>query len=339
MPKRVDDNVIAALMTEGLMITGSTDISELVEQIDEADEKQIVWVPLEHRIPAEKSNKMIKSANQDHYLYLDSSPVIKEAVELARDFAAMTGKKFILPKSYDIKHRVEMTNELARSTGMYAYFLIKSALHQREGEPPIGAYWVPSDNRARAFTWMRAFRGYEIYLDHQDQGNVVTLDKEFYGRRNMRVKSVRSQTDKRKKYGPFDITNMPITTKANTEQYVYWRLMEGTCHASPDKGYRGCEHSKRRHNLVMWTKQEIGAFYVAAVRLRETQELSEGVEIQVNPFPMSRSNYKEFVRKLREQAPVGRNGLNMTEMDRLIGARLMLSENYDHNCAHWTKST
>ncbi len=73
-------------------------------------------------------------------------------------------------------------------------------------------------------------------------------------------------------------------------------------------------------------------------RLKDKHELGPEVVLWINPFPIPKQGLAEYVRKLKEQAPIGRNGLGITEMDRLIGARLM-SGDYDRNCIHYIERT
>jgi len=181
---------------------------------------------------------------------------------------------------------------------------------------------------------MRAIRGYEFFLDEKEGSATIELDGEFYGK-NMAIKQAKAAKDKGTYR--FQLSYLPIFRRGERTLYSYWRKLEGTDYESPDKGYRGVAHDKTGSTPVFTTYHEIGAFFKCGIRLQRDHELGEGIEIWVNPFPIEKPAMAEYVRKLREQAFIGRNGLNMTEMERLIGARLMLQK-YDANFFHWSES-
>lgn len=336
VPRQINEDVLTTLTKEGLVSTGSSDVFELVKQIDDLQPDQAINVPLEHRVTKEESDWIVKGIYGGHYLNIDSSPVVRAALAEAEDFAGMAGLPFSLPPGYDSGAYNRVTDQLCESAGLFPYFLIKHAVGQRRGEPPIGFYWIPNDGRPRVVTWMRAIRGYEFYLDDIDEevpSAIILLDKEFYGK-NMVVKIAKARKDK--KVYTFQLSHLPIFRKGDREMYSYWRRFEGTDYESPDKAYRGVAHDKAAPNMVFTTYHEVGAFFKAGARLRKNHELGEGIEIQVNPIPIENKCMRGFVRKLREQAFIGRNGLNMTEMERIIGARLML-EGYDANFFNWSR--
>ena len=331
-PESVTDVVLANLIDEGLAFTASPDPFQAAQDVREAGER-VVILPLEHRIPSEKSNKMVKTVNPDNYLYIDSAPVLRQALRESMDFAAMANKEWGLPEGISIDDVRTLTDRVAQMTGIYPYFQIKSAVSQRQENPPIGFYWVPIDRRPRVITWMRAIKGQELYERYRREDFPLELDKEFYG--DTIKCTVPSHSDPDKVYD-FWWLDLPISPPGSKEQHSKWRRIEPTDN-NPDSGYRGLGHKRRTKKTVFLTAYSICGYIAAGVRLRETEELGPGMLIQVNPVPLMKKQGRELVRRLREQTIVGRRGLNMTEMDYMIGADT-LNNGYDHNFVNWTRS-
>lgn len=331
VPKKITDDTLAILIDEGLASTASPDPHVATRQAREAG-KRVVILPLEHRIPREKGDRIVKDVNPKNYLYLDSAPVIRDALRLSKDFAKLAKKRWGLPDGLSIDKVTRLTDQISEMSGMYPYFQIKAAVKNREGKPPLGFYWVARDGRPRVVTWMRSIKGNELFADYNAKRFSVELDKKFYGD-TIKV-TVQSQSKPRKEYDIW-LTYLPIFSSNDREQHSYWRKLESS-DRSPDAGYRGKAHKKRGVKSVLFTAYAICGYGAAAVRLRNNHESGFGREIQVNPFPIPTDNGKDLVRILREQTIIGKRGLNMTEMDRLIGADTM-NVGYDTNFANWTK--
>ncbi len=331
MPKKITDDVISVLIDEGLAFTADTDPYKAAKNIREADNK-IVVLPLEHRITREKSNQIIKDVNPENYLYVDSIPVIKDALILSKDFAKLAGKEWSLPKDVDVDKVTRLTDKIAEMSGMYPYFQVKAAFGNRKGNPPIGFYWVGNDGRPRVVTWMRSIRGHEHFADYRTGEFLLELDKKFYGK-TMKF-TAPSQSNPKKSYD-FWIKYLPIFSSGDRKQHSYWRKLSTTDN-NPDAGYRGKAHEKRETECIFFTVYAISGYDSAAVRLRKDHELGKDKEIQVNPFPQLTGKGKVLLKILREQTIIGKRGLNVTEMDYLIGADTV-NNNYDYNFVNWTR--
>jgi|ETNmetMinimDraft_2_1059921.scaffolds.fasta_scaffold12516_2 hypothetical protein len=330
MPKQLTDDVIARLIDEELAFTPSSNPYEAAHQLRNAGERVVV-LPLEHRIDRDKGNKIIKKVSPRHYLHLDSPNVIQDALVLARDHAEIEGTPWELPDGKSIADITRMSDKVAQAGGLYPYYQIKAATAQKRTDPPVGMYWVPGDGRPRVITWSRSIKGHELFSQYTQGNFEMELDKEFYGK-TMKV-TVPSQTKKDKIYD-YWILHIPAFGAKDKRQHSEWRKLDVNDRI-PDAGYRGQAHQQREAKSVFFTAYAICGYDESARRMRETHELGDGVEIRVNPFPFLTSEGKELLRILREQTIVGRQGLNMTEMDRLIGADTV-NRSYDRNFANWT---
>lgn len=332
-PKRITDDVLAALIDEGLSFTASSDPFEAVKQIRNVGQG-VVLLPLEYRIGPEMGNRIVKDICPTNYLNMDSVPVVREAVRLSRDFACMAKREWHLPSSMSTGSIERMTDQLAESTGMYPYFQQKAAVNLRSGNPPIGFYWTGNDKRVRATTWMRCINAHEYYQKHKKGQLYLELADKIYAH-SVEV-TVRSQSNPNRLY-KFFMLRLPIFEKTDRKLHSEWRKISVTGNV-PDEIWRGKMHLKRETENIFFGSYFIFAYDALADRLMRGHELGTGVEVQVNPFPILTPYGAELVRLLREQTIIGKRGLNMTEMDYLIGADTITnSKRYDGNFVNWRR--
>ncbi|MCF7862138.1 hypothetical protein K9M79_07920 [Candidatus Woesearchaeota archaeon] len=322
-PTAVTQEVIANLMYENLAFTTSTDPRVAAQQIRSAGEK-IAILPLEHRITYAHGNKIIKNISGQHYLNLDAAPVLRESVDLADRFAQMAGKEYSRPDEIRLNDRV------MEMTGMYPYFQQKAATNQRKGKPAIGFYWTPQDGRPRFTTWMRCIKGHTLYGMYVGKAFDMELEKKIYAD-TIRA-TVPSQTHPDKVYD-FWIKHLPIFEPDDRRQHSQWRWLETTDN-NPDSGYRAGAHKQRKRSPVLFTSYAVAAFDAIAVRIRHTKECDDR-KIMINPFPQLTPNGREILKRLRNQTLIINKPLNVTEMDRIIGADTDVN-GYDHNFTNWT---
>lgn len=337
IPKRVTKELLAILAEEGLTVAASPNPYDAAKQIREAGNR-IVILPLEHRITQEEGNRIVKAVNPQNYLYLDSARTIEAALELSKDYATKSGKKWSLPGGLKPGDISRLTDTVCEMSGMHPYFLIKADLDERgeDKNPAIGFYWIGgfgSDIRPRVVTWMRAINGHDFFREYREGRFPMKLDKAFYGGNNMKF-TVPSDSDKKRVYN-FWLTHLPIFTKDDRRKHSYWRKLE-TSDNNPDAGYKGLAQRNREPSSLFFTSYAISGYDAAADRLRKSHELGNGMEIQISPFPMLTKNGEELVRLLGEQTLIGNKPLSMTEKEPLIGADTK-NNGYGHNFFHWTK--
>ncbi len=330
LPTRISDDFLAEMVSQELAFTASSIPKIAAQQIRNAGERMVI-LPLEHRVARGQSDQLNKKIIPDNYLFLDSRATMPEAIGYAKQFAFIA-KKWNIANS-DVSRYASLSDRVAEQTGMYPYFLLKAAVRGRKGEnPPIGFYWRGNDGRPRATTWMRSIRGHELFRDHLKGDYVIELDKEFYGQ-NMEARVASKSEDKHHVIRWIDL---PIFTENDTRQYSAWRKIS-TVDSTPDSYYRGKAHDKSEPENIFFTAYAIAVYDACARRLKQDHEKGPSREVQVNPFPILTNEGARYVNMLRTQVIVGRRGLNMTEMDRMIGADT-IAHGYDHNFVNWTKN-
>jgi len=332
-PKMITDEVLAVLVHEGLAFTTSPDPFEAVKQIRNAG-KRVAILPLEHMKYRIISDIIVKDVYPENYLNMDSSPVVRRAIELSKNYAGVANKEWHLPKDVSIDR---MTDRLAESIGMYPYFLQRAAAELNIGQPPLGFYWTGNDKRVRFTTWMRCINGHENYLRFKKGEYLMTLPEILYAHSAQITVASQSRPGDENTY---TILRMPITSEKDEKQYSEWRKLSVVGDV-PDDIWRAKAHLKRDTENILISSCVITGYDGVADRLLRNHELGAGIEMQVNPFPMLTPYGAELVRLLREQTIVGKRGLNMTDMDFLIGADTVTRDygtsNYDNNFVNWRR--
>ncbi len=330
-PKAITDDVLAVLVHEGLAYTVSTDPFEAVKQIRKAG-KRIAILPLEHRKYKTLSDKVVKDVSPKNYLNMNSAPVVRRAVELSRQEADRVGREWAIPSGVSTS---TITDKLVKATGMYPYFLQRAAAELRIDNPPIGYYWTGNDNRVRFTTWMRCVNGHENYLKSIKGQYYLELPKTLYAESAEIIVGSQSRPGDKNK---FTMLRLPITSEENEKQYSEW-MRFSVVGDVPDDIWRAKVHKQRDTENILMSSCVVSAYDGVNRRLRDKHELGVGIEIQINPFPILTANGAELVKLLKEQTLVGKRGLNMTEMDYLIGAdtigRQANTSNYDNNFVNW----
>ncbi|MBD3164043.1 hypothetical protein GF323_02500 [Candidatus Woesearchaeota archaeon] len=319
--------MLANLIAEGLAFTASSDISLAAEQIREAEGKLVI-LPLEHRITSEMSNHIVKSFSDEHYLNLNSAPVIYRAVAISEDIAHYAGKKWNVPKSMC---RKSLTDKLCESAMIYPYFLQRAAMDERGYKPAIGFYWTGNDGRKRGTTWMRSARGHDFFrLYKKGEFSINMPDKIYAGQALVAVPSI-----SRKKEYEIVIQNLPIFENNDIRQHSQWKKLSSYGDNS-DAVWRGKMHKKSGYDPVFFSSYFIAVYDAAAEKIMRTHELGQDMEVRINPFPMLTVQGKKFFDYLQNNVIIGRKGLNLTEMDRLIGADTK-NNGYDFNFVNWRR--
>jgi hypothetical protein len=339
VPKRITPDFLARLVRADYAFTASRHPIGAAEDIRKADGR-IVILPLEFRVDKEESDRIVKSATPRNYLNLNSAPVVRDALELARQFAGWG--EHLAPSGFKVEDVKRLTDKIAEMSGMYPYFLIRAATERkREGvannrvNPPIGFYWTaPNDRRPHVVTWMRAIKGHELFAKYRAGEFPLELGKEIYAKT---IKAtVPSQSHKGKVYD-FWLVELPAYLPHDRKQHSGWRRLE-TSDNNPDAGFRGLAHRKRKGKSVFFTAYSIAAYDAIAVRIRETREMGARVDVQVNPFPLLTPKGRELVRTLRENTIVAGRGLNVSEMDGMIGIDTAGLNSFDYNFTNWTRT-
>ena len=315
IPEKVRDNTILDLMDQGL-VRRVDNYKDCVEAIDSLDGDKVVLFSSKFDITGHDSNYGIKSL--EYLVKIDSKSVLEE---IARDKNA--------PRT--------LTRDFAENHKIWPYTLIKTAMKDCEIEdPPIGPYWVGTDNHARAFTWLRAIEGAEMkVMKNKKLFNLEVIDNKPYGN-NVSV-GVASRSKDKKVY-EFSINRLPLSRKRDRRQYSSWIDLSHNS-SDPDARYRGDEHNKRVQPVNIFSASTIAAFYeiMGYVAMHPSWK-----QFRINPFPIPKDKAMiDYVDNLRLGSIILRKGghfdvLNKTSMDRLIGARI-IERGYDACFYHWGK--
>jgi len=320
LPKKINEKFILKLIDSGILIPVGSSYKGAVEFIDNLNfsDRSFALFPSKFKVSKEESDYGIKSL--EALVKIDSQQTLRH-----------------ISKGKDIPF--SLTKEFAEQHRIWPYTLIRQAIKYMDVEkPPVGFYWVGTDNHFRATTWIRAVAGAEMQVmkgKGDFKGEVI--DKRPYAR-NLKVR-VSSRTEEGEKY-EFTLTRLPMHKRGDIRQYSDW-INLGHDSADPDASYRGEEHERRKHPVCFWSASTIFSFYDAMSFVRQHPRW---MQFRINPFPIP-TNEKmiDFVDKLRLKSLIlnEENGklkleiLSKTVIDEVIGARTILS--YDNCWHHWGK--
>ncbi len=315
LPEKVRDRDVISLINKG-QVKLVEDYRQAVSLVDSLGDNEIALFSNRFYVTGEEANQGIKSL--EYLVKIDSRPVLEE----------VAGNEEV-PRM--------LTKEFTESYKIWPYTLIKTAMKCEEiDNPPIGAYWVGTDNHARAFTWLRAIAGAEMkVMKRKKLFNLEVVDKKPYGR-NISVR-VQSRQDKDRNY-EFSINRLPLSRKRDIRQYSSWIDLSHNSN-DPDARYRGEEHDKRVHPVYVFSASTIAAFYEIMTFVARHPSWRQ---FRINPFPIPRDKAMvDYVDNLRLGSIIfTKEGklsvLNKTSIDRLIGARI-IEKGYDNCFYHWGK--
>jgi len=319
-PGKINERYILKLLDSGILINVGDSYRQSVEAVEQLPEGCFALFPSKFVIPKAESDYGIKSL--DDLVKIDSQQVLR----------TVSGQE-------DVPTR--LTREFARDYHIWPYTLIKTAMRFENIEkPPIGFYWIGSDNRLRATTWIRAITGAEMQVMKQAgvfDGKII--DRTPYGR-NLRVK-VSSRTEENEEY-EFTLARLPMHKRGDPSQYFDWINLSHNS-PDPDASYRGEEHDKRAFPVCFWSASAIFSFYDA---MKFVSQHKKWKQFRINPFPIptnqemidytDRLRLDSFILRIDEKKRLNLDVLNKTEIDRQIGARTILRR-YDDCWHHWGK--
>ena len=333
LPDRaIPDDYIAQMIRSGYAFTASPNPYEAQAQIAAAPEDRIVILPLEHRAEREHSNRINKTFTSEFFLDLDLADALNNAIESAADFHNSGSTRRVRQVQLIDSTAPKFIARICEEEGLYPKLRIQGAAQSRKQQlevgryisPPLGFFFIGSDNILKAVTWKRAIGGLEDHVSHQTAECPIHIGDKIYN--GNAVATIGSSSRPKSKY-IITYENLPIAHQNDTAQFsgVYaMRIVDSTL----DAAYRGRMHGKSGNREVqLWTRNGCHGFYDIAARLSETNECP-GKRIYINPLPMLRRDASlgcdgyAFDEKLKTQTVVGRRGLNVTEMDQLIGARV-----------------
>ena len=320
LPKRMNiKHVVVDLLNSNVLVPTGASYKQAVETVENLEKGQLALFPSRFRTSKSESDYGIKSL--DDLVKIDSRDVLKK----------VSGENSIPTR---------LTREFAEEYRIWPYTLIKTAMKMQDVEkPPIGFYWVGSDNSARATTWIRAVTGAEMMVMKKTGDFCGEIeDKVPYGR-SLRVK-VDSKTERGERY-KFTLFRLPMHKRGDRRQFSDWINISHNS-PDPDASYRGGGHEKRALPVCAWSASTIFAFYNS---MQFVKEHPEWKQFRINPFPIP-TNWEMswYVDRLRlrslilnvEKGKVGLNVLNKTEIDKAIGAKTILRK-YDKCWHHWGK--
>lgn len=333
LPARVvPDDFLAKMTREGYAFTASPNPYEAQAQIAACEPDRVVILPLEHRAEKEHSDMINKTFTSGSFLDLDHADALNNAIILAEQFyengPTLRVRQVQLIDSTSPKFIARICEE----QGIYPKWRIMGAAQERKQQvesgrymaPPLGFFFVGPDNIMKVITWKRAIGALDDHLAHQEGACPIQFGDTIYNG-NITAEVI-SASHPRKTY-VITYENLPIANQKDRSQFsgVYaMRIVDSTL----DAAYRGRMHGKAGTRAVhLWTRNAIHGFYDLASRVTSTNEC-KGKRIYINPFPMLRSDASlscdgaTFDEKLKTQVIIGRRGLNVTEMDLQIGARV-----------------
>lgn len=314
-PERITDRFILKLVNDGVFIPVGDSYRPAVRTVEDLQEKEGTFALFINRFRVSRKEADFGIKSLDDLAKIDSQKVLRR----------FEGWNY------------ELTKELAEKNKIWPYTLIKTAMiFETPEKPPVGFYWIGTDKRVRATTWIRAVAGAEMQIMKQRgdfSGDVI--DKKPYGR-NLRVR-VNSRTEEGKDY-EFTLMRLPMHRIGDKRQYSDWINMSHNS-SDPDASYRGGEHDKRALPIYVWSASTIFSFYDAMKFVRKHPEWKQ---FRINPFPIPTDREMvNFIDALRLRSFIlDENGglhlsvLNKTEIDKMIGARTIL-RGYDRCWHHW----
>jgi hypothetical protein len=318
--EKINSEYVLSLINEGILVLVGSSYREAVETLEGLAPGKVALFPEKFDISRSEAEHGIKSL--EHLVKIDSSKVLRE----------VSGRN-------DAPNR--MTKEFLQQNRVLPYDLAKISLNSAELEnPPIGFYWVGSDNHVRVVTWLRSVAGAEMkVMKDADDFEGCVLDSKTYGR-NIRV-SVRSRTEEGKAH-EFSLSKLPIFRKNDLRQFSEWIDLEHSSSDS-DSNYRGLEHDKRVHGVYVWSAPAVFGFYEA---MSFVKELRGPNQFRINPFPIPKDKkMMDFIDDLRLRSLILRKvqggkielqTLNKNHIERVIGARTNL-RGYEDCWTHFGK--
>jgi len=345
--KRITHQFLDKLVNEGYVINLSPDPREAAEQIrEEQSSDKLLWLSEEHRHDSKTGNRVRKGFGKD-YLHFDSAPVVRAAIRMSYLEQLERFDTSLIPRGGNVNRANHLSDWVMQVTALYPYYLIKSAFNVRTDDEnpvsPIGFVYSPNgkaDQKPRITTWMRLIKGHELYMMRGMDDFFIKMEDEVYARTV--TFSAPSESDPNLVH-LFTLDNLPIFYSDERAQYSHWLRMSVTDN-SKDAIYNGRAHGGA--NAYWFTSNDIAAFYLVSEQINKKKRRNDGRTVQINPFPLPTKEMKAFVSDLRKRVFVTnvdrqfnetRNALNMTEMDRLIGADT-LNRGYDANFYNWNVS-
>jgi len=328
-PEKVSEAVLTELVKKGLAFTASTNPYEAAAQI-RAQPGKLVLLPLEHRIEIADNNDTIKSVDPSDFVYLNSAPVVRLAVELARETAGWYRQTW--PEHPE---RLSQTQLFQQAYMVPSYLIAAGIRLKREKRkagvdvaPPIGFYWTHK-NEPRIVTWTRAVGGHQRYLQYKKGELKVEPVGEVYGDSiDMYVHS--DSTDGVRHKVAWD--HLPIFMPADSRQYSEWARMK-SMDTTPDARFRGAMHQRRAEKGILFSRNGVMCFDV----IQDLYDKSDGKEIRINPFPTFKKGRDGVYDALQNRTLIGfHHPPNMMEEDRILGADTM-NEDYWNNMMHWKR--
>lgn len=326
IPNRIGGDFILQLIDSKILVPVVGSYEQAVETVENLEEGCFALFDRRFRVSREESDYGIKSL--DDLVKIDSQ----------RNLRIFSTAGIGVPN--------RLTREFAEECEILPYKLIEASMGSSRGliradarfdieHPPIGFYWVGTDNHARGTTWTKAIAGAEMQVMKQAgdfSGGV--LDSKPYGR-NLRVR-VNSRTEEGKEY-EFTLLRLPMHGRDDPRQFSDWINIAHNS-GDPDASYRGGAHERRVHPVCFWSASTIFSFYDAMVFVGQHPEWNQ---FRINPFPIPTDEKMiDFVDDLRlrslllderDERPC-LSVLGKKEIDRMIGARTILRK-YD-NCWH-----
>jgi|SRR3989338_778750 len=326
LPKRLSLSYIFGLLEEGVFDFAGHTYQEAVKKTEDLrGNSKLLLFPNSFRINIADSNLRIKSL--EDLVKIDSQRVLRRMTGIRRN-------RFI-PAS--------LTKEFAETYCVDPSRLLdKASEYIRVEKPPIGFYWVGGDSRIRAVTWLRAIAGAEMkVMSREGDFHGEVADTKPYGN-NLRVR-VNSRTEQGKTY-EFSLFRLPMHDPLDRRQFSSWINISHNS-SDPDTSYRGGEHNRRTHPVVLWSSTAIFAFYEAMSFVSDHPEWNQ---FRVNPFPIPKNEEAiDFIDNLRlrsliiehrEDGTYNLETLNKTEIEKVIGARTGL-RGYNSCWRHFGKNT
>ena len=318
MPLRVTTKHLDALFEEGLIISGETEFSGLLEQMRSAAQRDsIIELPRDYKISIEEANYLIKALSSRDVINLTSVPVIRDTLEeLKKQDSSLERKLSGFPDGV-------WSAGLAKTARLYPYHLLKQAVKIRREmktpSVPIGYVWNGTDRHARAVSWMRSIDGARLFADDlsgEKKNTMVILDKKIYERN---IGAVVIGDD-----GKYEVQlmHLPIFKESDSDQYSAWVDLAGSC-TCKDVKYNARFHGKRKQKTYLFCKHQIAAFYKLMNRTDKFEEKGDA-RIQINPFVIPEQTVIKLIEFLENNVYItGRRPLTKTEINSIIGAYVL----------------
>lgn len=316
-PGKIDERFILKLIDSGVLVPTGNSYEGAVRTVEDLEEGCLALFSSGFRVHRQDADYGIKSL--EDLVKIDSQLTLRKVSGMLD-----------VPKG--------LTKRFAEEHEIWPYTLIKASMEREDLEnPPIGFYWVGTNNQVRAITWVRSAAGAEMQVMKQRghfSGSVI--DKIPYAR-NLRVR-VSSRTEEGREY-EFTLFRLPMHRRGEIEQFSDWINISHNS-SDPDTSYRGGGHEQRVHPICLWSASTIFSFYDAMLFVKKHKEWKQ---FRINPFPIPTDEVMiDYIDDLRLRSLIldDRDGklhlsvLNKHEMDKQIGARTIL-RGYDNCWHHW----